>query len=252
MNVKDLLEELREGILHDRSDRFGGDTSDYLWSDKSLIRYINEAQRRFARESFVLRSLATVTLIANQTEYALPKQVFAVLSARVFGQQTDLPRAGHGILDTYRAPDTYFFDVNQLNTRAPGAPLAFATDEFIGNDANGSGAVVNARIFPAPDTVAAGRIVTFRVIHTPINDLTLDKLSASPEIPEDHHLEMLDWAAYLALRVVDTDAGSPARAQEFATSFGAHTMAAKKMVMRKMFSPQIWGFGRNGFSWESN
>ena len=50
MNLGDLLEELRENILHDRSDRIAGDT-DQLWSDRTLVRYINEAERKMAREA---------------------------------------------------------------------------------------------------------------------------------------------------------------------------------------------------------
>jgi hypothetical protein len=177
--------------------------------------------------------------------------VFAVLSARAFGATTDLARAGHGVLDTYRAPDTYFFDVNQANLRQPGAPLAYATDEYVSGDTNNSQGVVNMRIFPVPDIPSIGRVVNIRVIRTPVNEITLDNLDATPEIPEDHHLEMLDWAAYLALRIVDTDAGSPDRAKEFAASFLAHTQAAKKLVMRKLFTPMPWGFGRNGFTWST-
>jgi hypothetical protein len=48
MELSDLLDELRNNILYDRSDSVSGDP-DQLWSDATLVRYINEAQRRFAK-----------------------------------------------------------------------------------------------------------------------------------------------------------------------------------------------------------
>ena len=62
---------------------------------------------------------------------------------------------------------------------------------------------------------------------------------------------MLDWAAYLALRIVDDDAGSARRALEFRASFDQHVKEARTLVMRKLFTPVEWGFGRGGFSWGS-
>lgn len=256
MQLGDLLHELRANILHDRSDRFEG-TSDYLWDDRTLVRYINEAQRRFARLSLCLRdgSTTAVTRFTLQTgvrQYNLHASVISVLSVRMDGDAADLARAGHAALDTYRQPDTYFFDPSQLSTLAPGKPRAFSTDEQVSDTGAGSKSIMSMRIYPTPSADANALQGSLRVVRLPINALTLDNLNAEPEIPEDHHIEMLDWAAYLALRIVDADAGSPARAQEFAQTFAVHVKAARDLAMRKMFTPQPWGFGRNGFSWETN
>jgi hypothetical protein len=74
MKLGDLLSELRLNILNDRSDRIDGD-SDYLWTDETLVRYINEAQRRFACRSLVIRDATTpevvdVVLETGVTEYS--------------------------------------------------------------------------------------------------------------------------------------------------------------------------------------
>ena len=63
---------------------------------------------------------------------------------------------------------------------------------------------------------------------------------------------MLTWAAYLALRIVDHDIGDPERAQEFKAQFEAHIAEIQKEAKRKMFTPNSWGFGRNGFSYASD
>jgi hypothetical protein len=80
--------------------------------------------------------------------------------------------------------------------------------------------------------------------------LSENQLSARPEIPEDHHIEMLDYAAYLALRIIDDDAGSRKAAFEFKATFDESVREARKLVMRKMFAPLGWGFGRGGFRWD--
>jgi hypothetical protein len=255
MNLGDLLTELRENILHDRSDRVAG-SPDYLWSDATLIRYINQAQRRFARKGLILRDSTTpdvtqVTLQTGVTEYTLHPSVLAVISARVSTDNADLARAGHSALNTYRQPDPYFFDPSQLSTLPPGKPLAYSTDETLGVDDNDSVSVPVMRVYPEPNSAYNGTVIKLRVVRLPIDDLTTNNLNAVPEIPQDHHLEMLDWAAYLALRIVDIDGGAPNRAAEFRASFEAHVKEARDAAMRKMFVPLQWGFGRNGFSWES-
>jgi hypothetical protein len=263
MNLGDLLLELRENILHDRSDQVAG-SPDYLWSDTTLVRYIDEAQRRLARQTLIIRDGTTpqccqITLVApdatptaGQIEYPMDPSVLAVLSARLAGDHYDLARAGHSALDTYRTPDTRFFDPSQLSALQPGKPLAFATDEYLAADPYGSMGVPVFRVFPAPTNTYAGQAINMRVIRLPINRFALTALNVYPEVPEDYHLLMLDWAAYLALRIVDADGGDPERAEDFGKHFEAQCLTIRREVMRKLFTPAPWAFGRNGFSWQGN
>tara|TARA_R110000868_G_scaffold19150_3_gene82782 strand:+ start:1648 stop:2415 length:768 start_codon:yes stop_codon:yes gene_type:complete len=255
MKLSDLLTELRENILHDRSNRVEG-SPDYLWSDETLIRYINEAQRRFARKGLVLRDgtstdAARVTLQTDVSEYPLHVSVLGVISARLTSDAADLARAGHAAFDTYRQPDPYFFDPSQLSSLPPGKPLAYGTDEYLSADDDDSLSRATLRVYPAPTATYNNQVLRLRVVRLPLEDLASCQMNAVPEIPEDHHLEMLDWAAYLALRIVDIDAGAPARAAEFRSSFEDHVKQARNSAMRKMFTPMQWGFGRNAWSWES-
>jgi len=254
MTLEELLSELRENILGDRSDRIDGD-SDRLWSDATLVRYIEEAQRRFARRSLILRDSRTedvvqVTLETGVTEYVLHSSVLMVVSAKLEGESYDLPRTGHSSLDEYRSPDLQFFDASQLTILAPGKPLAYTTDETLAESDDTSFGSVVLRVYPAPSATYNGDKILLRVARLPIERLTAENLEAVPELPEIHHLEMLDWAAYLALRIVDVDAGFPTRAREFADSFEAHVAAAKATVKRKLLAPVRWGFGQGGYSWE--
>lgn len=254
MELSELLLELRENILHDRSDRTGGN-SDLMWSDETLVRYINEAQRRFARQGLVIRDGTTAAATQITTEdgvnfYPLHKSVLAVISARLAGDEVDLARAGHANMDARQPTSEMYFPPSQTSNQ-PGKPVIFTTDEYL-SEAAGTDemSATTLRLYPVPSSDYAGKTVNLRVVRMPLNDLELGA-NESLEIPEDHHLEMLDWAAYLALRILDADMGDPVRAREFRKSFEIHVAEARQVSMRKLFAPMPWGFGRGGWAWES-
>jgi len=256
MTLGELLLELRENVLHDRSDQINGVT-DQLWSDTTLIRYIDQAQNVFIRRTGYIRdgntdAVTEITILSGQTIYKLNPTVIGILSAKLEGATTDLARAGHTNLDTYSKPDTYFFDVNSLAMLPPGKPLAFTTDEYLDNDVHGSTGLVVFRLYPEPSIDYNNQVINLRVIRKAITPLTLRELSAVPEIPEEYHFDLLDYAAYLALRIVDHDAGNVSRAAEFLSTWKDKLDKAEIELRRKLFAPTVWGFGRNGFMWEGN
>ena len=257
MTLGDLLCELRGNLLRDKSDRVSG-ADDRLWDDETLVRYIDQAQRRLARRALVIRDNSSdVTRFETEdgtASYRLDPAIRAVLSVRMAGDNQDLPRAGHDALNAYHSPDPLFFDASTLERLPPGKARAWSTDESVLADDTGSFQAINLTLYPVIAAPYDGVTGQLRVIRLPLVRLTTSNLDAVPEVPEDHHLDMLDWAAYLALRGVDTDvagASAPQRATEFKASFEAHCIDARKDVMRKLFTPQQWGFGRSGWSWES-
>lgn len=254
MILKDLLSELRENLLHDRSDRIDGSADDTLWSDATLVRYIDEAQRKLAREAFVIRDGSTpavtqVTLVSGQAEYSLHDAVVAVVSARYDMDTPDLVRVGHWFVGGFRMPDPNVFDVNQVYTLTPGRPVAYTTDTELTNGEDDTANNATLRVFPTPTDNEAGKIIYLRVIRKPIERLDIRFPKMSPEVGEDFHMEMLDWAAYLALRIQDQDAGNRATAADFEARFNALLKRAQRTAMHKLFAPSGWGFGQAGFTW---
>lgn len=250
MNLGELRAELRTNILHDYSELAEGSDDDRLWSDETLNRYINEAQRRFARKGLILRTAADefglVRCVAGTSTYTLDPLVLAVISCKQGADPADLARAGHNIFNSYIAPDPLFFNPSSLSALPPGKPLAFSTDEEVVQEQTDAIQQISLKIYPTP-TAPYTDDFHLRVVRLP---KTLVSDDDGCELPEDHQLEMLDWAAYLALRVVDRDAEDATRAAERRAAFEAAVKAARDTVMRKMFTPQLWGFGRGGFSWE--
>lgn len=253
MTLTDLLDELAGGMLRDRSDLMSG-PDDYLWSDEQLIKYIDEAQGLLARKGLVIRDASTaavveVSLTADVTQYTLHPSIIAVISAQVEGDVGDLARAGHSAFNSFQHVDPLFFDPAQLSTMPPGKPLAFSTDEQL-DRASGKAGVVSMRVYPTPTADYDGTLIRLRVVRGPLRPLTTDDLEASPEVPDDYHLGLLDWAAYRALRNIDSDAGAVEKADKYKSEFEAMIAQARTDSLRKLFAPLQWGFGRSGFTWE--
>lgn len=260
MTLQELLTELQRNILHDRSDAVPGSDQDQLWDQPSLIRYINQAQDKFARETECLRDATTpdccqIQTVVGQQYYPLHRKVIGVMSAQNTGDNTDLARAGHANLSTYHVPDErFFFNPQNLSQLPPGKPLAFTTDEGFMNNDRGSMSVMTLRIYPV---VGAGfaSIVNMRVVRLPLRHFTADDMDAEPEIPESYHLDLLDWAAYLAIRYTDLDVAGVdqlVRMRDFKARFDETVQKVQQQLKRKVFAPMQWGFGRNGFSYTSD
>jgi hypothetical protein len=250
MNLEDQLRELRVNILRDRSDIISGDT-DSLWSDETLLRYIGDAERRFARRTLILRDGDTpeVTRIPLRTgvvTYPLHKAVLAVLSAKLAGTTLDILRSGHAIVAQSHPAEFLTFDPTMTYTVPPSAPVAFYTDETM---VFARQSRVSLSVYPAPSATENGVVLNIRTIRLPVSGYTESELLAESEIPEDYQLDVLEWAAYRALRSFDADAGAPTSADAHKAAFEETVRQAIQELKRKMFANTGLRYGSNGFTW---
>lgn len=253
MNLQELVDELRGNTLRDTSSLLSGTAVDKFWTDAQLVRYLDDAQVKWARKALCLRDATTtavtqITLVADQANYTCHSSVLGVLSLRYDTDTADLARAGHTLFSRTPLPDeaTYFPIANtQL---PPGRPQAWSTDEYVTIN---SDLAPNIRIYPTPTTTEAGKICYLRVIRKPLVHFTTTGMSSqTSEIPQDYHLDLLDWAAYRALRNVDADAGNPGIAEVFKKRFLEAAEECRQEINSKMFVDFKWGFGRSGFRYE--
>lgn len=272
MRLRDLMRHLRVNILRDHSDRVDGvSDDDTQWSDQTLLDFINEGQRRLAREALLLRTewpnpIATITPRAGVSQYPLDPSVLVVLSARVVGTQRDMVRLGHAEMN-------YSADVSPVAPIQPefvgwtppivqATPLAapavaasyvpsgYMLDETLASSPTGQQTCAVVSLVPIPPTTVGPTPVypdvALRVAVAPC-DLTLDDLDASPAVPVDYHLELLSWAAFRALSLVDHDMGAPDRAAQFKQQFEEMARAARRETMRKMFAGNRWKVGAGNY-----
>lgn len=250
MTLGDQLQELRVAMLRDRSDQIAGD-SDQLWTDDQLLRYIKDAEDIFARRTMILKDATTarfcqLRLRAGVANYPMPKEVFAVISARAEGRDYDLKRTGRTLVQARDADTSLTFDPSQYGTLLPGAPLGFYTDETEVYDSQN---VATFSIFPVPDTAAAGTLLHLRVVRVPGCAYSRNDLKRESELPERYHLDVLDWAAYRAKRNNDADIGTTPSSADHKTAFEESIQRAMKDARRRMFVNTGLRYGSNGFTW---
>lgn len=232
MNLRELLEELRGNILRDVSDAVQTDSDSYLLSDKSLVRYINDAQNKFASRTLCLRDETTpavteIILVAGQESYTLDPRVVSAFTARV-PARTNLKRTTYAFLSGTRgdfaqgAPSSLCWE--------SGSPSYFYTDRE----------TQKVGLYPAPDAafVAANPTMVLRVSRLPLEPLVAENLDAVPEIPEQYHLDMLEWAAYRALMNSDIEieqmGKASARRRRFEDTVEELQRESKRLLMREL------------------
>lgn len=251
MILAKLLKELSTNILRDRSRLVAG-PNDRLWQDEDLVEYIDEAQKRFARRSLCLRDDITPEFTQIQLEqgvqrYVLDEQVVSVMSARYHTDTVDLQRGNHQTLGGQPLADGWTSEGwNPSSASLPQTrPHFFWTDDGVSIE---STTRVVFLIDREPSADEDGNLIKMRVCRLPCT-LTINSMKKEPEIPSVHHLDMLDWAAYRALRNDDAD-GASEKADKFKESFTRAVEEARQESLRKMHAQVGWSFGMNGFSWE--
>lgn len=256
MNLQDGLDELRGGILRDVTALKSG-PADHFWQDSNLVRYIDDAQKRFARLSLCIRdsttpSVSQVVLVGDGATdtYRLDPSVLFVASARHEDDSYDLRRMKHSSSGSQNEfTEWYEFATNPVE----GKPSMFSTDE--GLDPENDHAI-NMRFFGMPkdrtDNVQTGKIVYLRTIRKPLVELTISTLDANFEIPSEYQLDMLEWAAYRALRNLDIDGEDRTKAEGHKKRFEDAVLECKKDIRRKLWQPEMWAFGDNGFTYVHN
>lgn len=246
MKLSEGLAELRDNLLRDNAGQASG-PDDKLWSDVTLVRYINDAQRRWARLTFTLRDNATpevceVVLETGITEYTLHKSVRAVISARYDTNTWDIRRVGHALLahvvtdDDQPWPDA---------TTETGAPAAYTTDESLDLEEDAS---VVLRVWGTPTADQDGKIIHLRVARMPLCDVDLAHPEKSFEIPDEFCLDMLEGAAWRAQRNSDID-GHTEMADKHKGRFDEAAAEQRKVIRSKMHVPIAFQFGGSGTSW---
>ena len=169
MTLEDLLEGTRY-IVDDRAEP-------YQWSSEILTRYLNEAVDIFARRTFCLidseDAMTRLTTAASQTRYDLDPAILTVLAVEDADGIALQPR-----WSTRRA------------STATGKPRNYSARP-------GPRALY---LWPTPDDAYELQMLVAR---RPA--MVMESLTDEPEIPEEFHLGLCDFAAYRAWLLADPD-----------------------------------------------
>jgi hypothetical protein len=236
VNLQSLLEHLGSHVLDDRATLASGQP-DSLWPDSLLTRYLNDGQNIFCRKAWPIiddttAACSRITLVLDQSTYALHSSVMRVLS--VTPADTDIPlvwldyslispKPSPSFPDYYQVPPAPFVEQS-------GRPGWYSTDE----------ATRVLRVRATPDATAVADIVTLnlRVARLPITPLSVSTPGGSPEIPEEYHLDLCDYAAGRALSQANVDSGDVrAEGRGMIQDFYAKLRAAKNDRLIAQMAP---------------
>lgn len=205
MNHGELLAHTRGPILRDTR-------NPPLYSDDELTLYFNEGQEQFARRTHCLSDeesdFTFLTTEAGVALYTLDPRVITVADVR----------------------DSEFYPLRKIvRDRLPkgfgtGKPRLYTTDA----------AVRTIRLSPTPDAVYT---LDLLVARKPLAKLVAD--TDVPEIDEEYHLALCDWAAYRALRNNDVDGSNMIEAEKFFLRWNEAIREGKRDVMRYRAAPTM-------------
>ena len=157
----------------------------FLWSDSALLRYITEAERQACNRTDFLfdNSSFDITLVAGTHTYTINNKI-------TFIENID------------------FDDDKQVVHRSVEELKRFTPDwrtltGVTGNDAYYTVRGRKLRIYPIPDAVDAGKILTLDVYHSPEDSLT--SISDELSIPDEYHRDLVWWVLYEAYSKQDAD-----------------------------------------------
>lgn len=242
MDLAALLQYTAEQYLDDRVELVDGDR-DELWSDSFLVRQFNEGQRILANRAWCIieygvAPAGVITLVTGRELYPLHKSILKVYDATPTTQTAPLGRTDDINLRTPRATGMDAFTLGEAAALAgvsatyAGAPLAIATDA----------ATKTMRVHPAPAAEQNGLQVLLKIARLPIKQLSLDKLTECPEVPEEWHLALCEFAAGKALTLPNVDAEQKPEGRRLLDAFDNTVREARRARQRMEINDSRWGF----------
>lgn len=239
MKLSEILEHLAADVLDDRADLVEGEP-DSIWKASTLVRYLSQAERMLCKQAWVLQDQTTpevceIQLVAGTDKYAVHKSVLFVQAVRLSDSDVDMKRLSYDNLRPRGSFDESLgaFGSSTQYVTAPGRPHSWTTDR----------PYRTIYLRDKPDAASALLKLRLKVTRMPLVELTVDDLEASPEIPEEYHLDMCDWAAYKALSQPNVDGEARAAAREYRDAFKQTVKDASLQVHIAEFGPGTFRFG---------
>jgi hypothetical protein len=201
MLINTLIETIKEDYLND-------DVPDYLWSDKSLLRKLSEAQRQACNRadlifdnsnSFYVR----FTLVENRSSYTFDQKLTRIDRVSI-----------NGVAMIKLTREAF----NNLDAALPG---------MAGKDLYYciTGRTIN--VYPAPNAIDAGSYLQLEAYRLP--DVDIESTSDELEIPEENHRDLIWWVLHECFNKPDIDIFNQEKQykylQKFEEVFGSYVSA---------------------------
>ena len=247
MLLSEMLTHTASEFLDDRADLVDGENDD-LWSDAYLVRQFNQAEKILCRRAWAIieygKAPAGIFVLAtDKVLYDLHPSILRVFDATPstqtlpLGRSDDILLRDNSLLNRGVDSDFTAYDVGELaallgTSSYTGAPLAIATDA----------GTHQARVSPIPTSTQNGVVVALKIARLPINELTLDDTDASPEVDEQWHLALCEYAAGKALTLPTADSDQKVEGRRLLAEFAETVRLARQERVRAEMGSGRWGF----------
>lgn len=196
----------------------------YLWSSAEVYRYLDDAQKMFCRLTDGIADATTTEVIdipvaAGATWLDLHPSILKI-------------RAAYRTSDGRGVDFLNYEDLPRSGLRLDGTSTAPLSAVIVGMEEN---KLRLARIASAADTL---RLMVFRL---PL--AVIDGADAELEIPEQHHLHLLDWVKSLALLKQDSETFDAAKSEEHANRFRGYCTRARTEQQMKRHKVRTVAYG---------
>lgn len=215
MNVEQFIAAFRSDM--------GDASAPYLWSDEDIVRYLNDAVNEAATRAFLIEdstsAACSITLVPSQASYALNASVISVKRVTFSGKPLTVS------------------SVEDMDDTDAGweAKTGTQPQKFIVN-----GAVTEIRVYPTPTEAGTLALTVYR---TPLEALSADDDTGTPEIKTVYHERLKNWMYRCALLKDDAETFDRARANDyearFTADFGERQAANAERKRRDKRPPRV-------------
>lgn len=206
MNLGELRAEFREDAVDLRQP--------YLWSDRQLDRFANEAEEEACRRAHLIVDSSSSACLFKSSGALVKLDAKIIDVRRILLDGQSIPLSPISVIDLDRC-----FHGWDAET---GEPKCYITDYQSGS----------IRLYPSPSSEVTGRMT---VVRLPAKRMVQD--SDQPEIRADYHRSLVHWMMHRAYLVQDADSFDPARAARslaaFVAEFGESRGARNEHWMRE-------------------
>jgi len=207
MNASELADYFRSQVRDD--------VEPYLWTDEEVLTYMNEAQKMFVRLTNGIYDVTStvccrVTVTAGQKYVALHPSLLEIRKAYYVEPVTLIKRELNLIS---------LADVESLKSNDYGAAINPAIQDLPGRvDYMLTGEERNkARLINVP---TENTYIDLAIARLPLTALSSTQLVL--EVPDEHHVNLIEWMKYLAYNKQDGDAFNTRTATESEMRFRAY------------------------------
>lgn len=215
MNSTDLLDRFRTDVKDD--------AKPYLWSDEEIYSNIDDAQKMFCR---LIDGLPDATSVATSVAYAIDEAWLALHPSIIKIRAARFGSTGRPItVVNYEDLTEHCIKLDGKTGNPHYLVIGMETDK--------------ALFYPTP--VAADTLVLL-IDRLPLKRITCDG-DQKLEIPEEHHLHLLDWVKHLAYLKQDAETLDKRASADFETEFRRYCETARKEKERKKHKTRIVQYG---------